>query len=92
MVKNTTPDMKIVKEEVFGPIAPIIIVKDAEEGIAVANGSEFGLGGSIWTKNLKKGEELARQLESGTVFVNSITKSDARMPFGGIKKSGVGRE
>lgn len=92
VVSNTTPDMKIVKEEVFGPIAPIIVVNDAAEAVQVANGSEFGLGGSVWTRDLAKGEKLARQLECGTTFVNSIVKSDPRMPFGGVKMSGLGRE
>ncbi|MFH1761318.1 MAG: NAD-dependent succinate-semialdehyde dehydrogenase [bacterium] len=92
VLSNTTPDMKVVSEEVFGPIAPVMVVKDAEEALKVANSSEFGLGGSIWTRDLRLGENLARRLESGTVFVNSITRSDPRMPFGGIKKSGIGRE
>ena len=92
VVTETVPEMRIVSEEVFGPIAPIIIVEDDKEAISVANASEFGLGGSVWTKNLSRGMNLARSLESGTVFVNSIVKSDPRMPFGGVKKSGIGRE
>ncbi len=92
VVTNTTPEMRVVKEEVFGPIAPIIVVKDEDEAIAVANSSEFGLGGSIWTRDLERGVRLARQVESGTLFVNSFTKSDPRMPFGGVKRSGLGRE
>ncbi len=92
VVSHTSADMRIVREEVFGPIAPIIVVQDEAEAIAVANGSEFGLGGSVWTADLERGERVARQLEVGTAFVNSIVKSDPRMPFGGVKKSGLGRE
>ncbi len=92
VLDNVTPDMKVVSEEVFGPAAPIIVVEGEEEAIRVANDSEFGLGGSVWTRDAERGERLARRIESGAVFVNSITKSDARMPFGGIKTSGLGRE
>jgi succinate-semialdehyde dehydrogenase/glutarate-semialdehyde dehydrogenase len=92
VVTATTQEMRVVREEVFGPIAPVIVVKDADEAVRVANDSEFGLGGSVWTADLARGEAIARRLESGTVFVNSIVKSDPRMPFGGVKKSGLGRE
>lgn len=84
--------MPAYAEETFGPVSAIIPVKDAEEAIAVANDSEFGLGGSIWSRDLKKAEEVARRIESGAIFVNGMTKSDPRLPFGGIKKSGFGRE
>ena len=84
--------MEIVKDEVFGPVAAIISVKDENEALKIANSTEFGLGGSVWTKDIEKGKEIAKKIESGTVFVNSITKSDPRMPFGGIKQSGLGRE
>ncbi|MCK9994811.1 MAG: NAD-dependent succinate-semialdehyde dehydrogenase [Candidatus Krumholzibacteria bacterium] len=92
VVTNTRPGMRLVDEEVFGPIAPIITVKDEAEAISLANSSEFGLGGSVWTRDLARGVRVARQVESGTLFVNSITKSDPRMPFGGVKNSGLGRE
>jgi len=92
VVSNARSGMRIVDEEVFGPIAPIITVKDEAAAIALANSSEFGLGGSVWTRDLARGERVARAVESGTLFVNSITKSDPRMPFGGVKNSGLGRE
>lgn len=89
---NVTPGMPAYHDEMFGPVAAIISVKDEEEAIRVANDSPFGLGASLWTKDLAKAEKLARRIESGAVFVNSMTKSDPRLPFGGIKKSGIGRE
>ena len=92
VLSNIKNNMKVVTEEVFGPVAPIIIVNDEEEAIKVANNSEFGLGASIWTKDENKGLEIAKQIEAGDVFINSVVKSDPRMPFGGIKKSGIGRE
>jgi succinate-semialdehyde dehydrogenase/glutarate-semialdehyde dehydrogenase len=84
--------MRLYDEEAFGPVASVIRVADEIEAIAVANGSRFGLGGSVWTKDKERGERVARQVESGAVFVNGVTKSDPRLPFGGIKKSGYGRE
>ena len=67
-------------------------MKSEEDAIAVANDSEFGLGGSVWTRDIVRGEKVARKLETGAVFVNGLMKSDPRLPFGGIKKSGYGRE
>jgi acyl-CoA reductase-like NAD-dependent aldehyde dehydrogenase len=92
VLADVTVDMPVAREEVFGPIAPIIVVKDEDEAVTVANSTEFGLGGSVWTKDIRRGLRIARRLDAGTVFVNSIVKSDPRMPFGGIKKSGLGRE
>ncbi|MEE8417065.1 MAG: aldehyde dehydrogenase family protein, partial [candidate division Zixibacteria bacterium] len=76
----------------FGPVSAIIPVKDADEAVAVANDSEFGLGGSVWSRDIEKAEYVARRIESGAVFINGMAKSDPRLPFGGIKKSGYGRE
>lgn len=92
IISNVSHEMEVVKEEVFGPAAPIIIVKNEEEAIREANNSEFGLGASIWTNNIERGIRLARQIESGIVSVNEMVKSDPRLPFGGVKKSGIGRE
>ena len=89
---ETTWEMKVMHEEVFGPVAAVAVVDDEEEAIETANHSEFGLGASIWTGDLERARRLARNLEAGCVFVNSIVKSDPRMPFGGVKKSGLGRE
>ncbi|MCF7808808.1 MAG: NAD-dependent succinate-semialdehyde dehydrogenase [Candidatus Marinimicrobia bacterium] len=92
VISDVKKGMAIYAEETFGPVSAIIPVKDEEEAIQVANDSDFGLGGSLWTADVKRGEALARRVESGAVFVNGMTMSDPRMPFGGIKKSGYGRE
>jgi acyl-CoA reductase-like NAD-dependent aldehyde dehydrogenase len=92
IVSNVSQDMKIIREEVFGPAAPIIIVNNEEEAVAEANNSEFGLGASIWTNNLERGMRLARRIQSGIVSINEMVKSDPRLPFGGTKLSGIGRE
>jgi succinate-semialdehyde dehydrogenase/glutarate-semialdehyde dehydrogenase len=84
--------MTLYHEETFGPVSAIIPVKNAEEAIHVANDSDFGLGGSLWTQDLVKGEAMARRIESGAVFINGMTASDPRLPFGGVKQSGYGRE
>ena len=92
VISDVRRGMSLYHEETFGPVSAIIPVKDAEQAIEVANDSEFGLGGSLWTNDLVRGEKLARQVESGAVFVNGMTVSDPRLPFGGIKRSGYGRE
>jgi aldehyde dehydrogenase len=92
IISNVTPQMDILREGVYGPVAPIIVVNNEEEAIREANNSEFGLGASIWTNNIERGIHLARQIQSGMVSVNEIVKTDPRMPFGGIKHSGNGRE
>ena len=89
---NTTPNMRIVNEEVFGPVAPILIAENEKEAIKLANDSEFGLGASIWTKDLENAEVLSNIIKSGIVSVNNVVVSDPRVPFGGVKKSGFGRE
>ena len=92
IMKNVSPKMNIASEEVFGPIAPIITVDDENEAMKIANDSKYGLGASIWTQDLDKAEKLSRAVESGIVTVNNVVVSDPRVPFGGIKNSGFGRE
>ena len=92
IVSNTNQDMDVLTDETFGPIAPISIVKTEEEAITLANSSEYGLGASIWSKDTNKAEELAKSIQSGFVAINGMVTSDPRLPFGGIKKSGIGRE
>jgi succinate-semialdehyde dehydrogenase/glutarate-semialdehyde dehydrogenase len=84
--------MPVYSQETFGPVVSLITVKNEEEAIRVANDSDFGLGGCVWTRDLKRGEKIARKIDTGAMFVNGMTKSDPRLPFGGIKKSGYGRE
>lgn len=86
------PGTVAFEEELFGPVASIVVADDADHAVALANNTRFGLGGSVWTDDLEKGEQMARRLEVGCAFVNSLTKSDPRLPFGGIKDSGYGRE
>ncbi|MGI9011293.1 MAG: NAD-dependent succinate-semialdehyde dehydrogenase [Nitrososphaeraceae archaeon] len=92
ILKNVPDSSRIAKEETFGPIAPITIVNDEIEAIKLANNSEFGLGASIWTTDLEKAEKLTNMIQAGIVTVNNVVISDPRVPFGGIKKSGFGRE
>jgi len=92
VLTNVKPGIAAFDEETFGPVAAVIRVKDEAEAIAMANNSRFGLGSSLWTTNLERANRLAAQIESGMVFVNSMTRSDSRLPFGGVKASGFGRE
>lgn len=92
ILDHITPEMRVWNEELFGPVALIIRVSDAEEALRIANASSFGLGGSVWTEDRERGEQLARQLDCGCAFVNELVKSDPRLPFGGTKRSGFGRE
>jgi succinate-semialdehyde dehydrogenase/glutarate-semialdehyde dehydrogenase len=92
LLTRVQPGMPAFEEEIFGPVFSIIQVKNEQEAVALANASRFGLGGNIWTKDMDKGTGLARQINSGSVFINSMVKSEPALPFGGIKKSGYGRE
>ncbi len=92
VLAGVRPGMPVYHEETFGPVAAVIRVRDAEEALRVANDSEFGLGASVWTNDVERGEMLAERVEAGLVFVNGMVASDARLPFGGVKKSGYGRE
>lgn len=92
IISGVGHEMSVLKEEVFGPAAPIIVVEDEVQAIREANNSEFGLGASVWTNDIERGIKVARQIESGIVSVNEMVKSDPRLPFGGVKKSGIGRE
>ena len=92
ILKNVSTNMRVAQEEVFGPVAPIIVADDEIEAVRVANNSQYGLGASIWTQDLDKAENLSRMIRSGIVTVNNVVISDPRVPFGGVKKSGFGRE
>ncbi|MDM0029972.1 NAD-dependent succinate-semialdehyde dehydrogenase [Variovorax saccharolyticus] len=92
VLDHVKPAMTAAREETFGPAAAIVRVRDAGEAVAVANGTPFGLGAALWTRDLDRARTLARQVEAGAVFVNGLVASDPRLPFGGIKASGYGRE
>lgn len=92
ILSNVKKGMLAYEEELFGPVAILIKVKDEEEAIRVANDTPYGLGASLWTNDNEKGKKLAKKIEAGSVFINGMVKSDPRLPFGGIKLSGFGRE
>jgi succinate-semialdehyde dehydrogenase/glutarate-semialdehyde dehydrogenase len=92
LLDRVTEGMPAADEETFGPVAPIIRVADADEAVAVANRSRYGLGGAVWSNNREQAEAVAQRLDVGAVFVNGMVKSDPRLPFGGVKASGYGRE
>jgi succinate-semialdehyde dehydrogenase/glutarate-semialdehyde dehydrogenase len=92
MLDHVTPDMTVAREETFGPAAAILRVRNADDAIALANGTEFGLGAALWTGDAERGRALSREIDAGAVFVNGMVASDARLPFGGVKQSGYGRE
>jgi len=92
LLLNVKEGMPAFDEETFGPLAVVIVARDETEAIQLANDSRYGLGGSVWTKDIEKGIAIAKKMETGAVFINALVKSDPRLPFGGIKKSGYGRE
>jgi succinate-semialdehyde dehydrogenase/glutarate-semialdehyde dehydrogenase len=92
ILDRVAPGMPAWSEELFGPVALVIRARDEADAVRIANDSPFGLGGSVWTADSVRGERVARQLECGCAFVNGLVKSDPRLPFGGVKHSGYGRE
>jgi succinate-semialdehyde dehydrogenase/glutarate-semialdehyde dehydrogenase len=92
VVGDVAPGMRMADEETFGPAAALMRARDAEHALELANDCRYGLGGNLWTRDLARAEQLAARLESGNVFINGMTASDPRLPFGGVKKSGHGRE
>lgn len=92
ILDRVVPGMPAFDEELFGPVAAVSRAGDEDEAVALANRSRFGLGASVWTRDSARGERIALRLQSGAVFVNGLVKSDPRLPFGGIKDSGYGRE
>lgn len=92
VLSGVTPAMRAYREELFGPVAVVYRVPDEEAALALANDTDFGLGGSVWTSDRERGLAFARRLQCGCAFVNELVKSDPRLPFGGIKASGYGRE
>jgi acyl-CoA reductase-like NAD-dependent aldehyde dehydrogenase len=92
VVVGVEPGMAVFDEETFGPVASFTRFTTEEDGLRLANHSRYGLGGNLWTKDVERGVRLAAELDTGGVFVNGMTHSDARVPFGGVKRSGYGRE
>ena len=92
LIPAASTDMKVCNVEVFGPIAPVITVMDEDEAVEIANSTEFGLGAEIWSRDLERAQRLAKRIKSGFVAINGTVKLDPRLPFGGVKKSGIGRE
>ena len=92
ILDRVAPGMRAYEEELFGPVAIVIRARDEADALRIANDNRYGLGGTVWTRDAQKGEALARQMQSGSTFINGMVKSDPRLPFGGIKASGYGRE
>ena len=92
ILDRVAPGMPAYEQELFGPVAAVIRVRDEDEALAVADASRYGLAGSVWTRDTARGERLARRIQAGACFVNGMVKSDPRLPFGGVKASGYGRE
>jgi acyl-CoA reductase-like NAD-dependent aldehyde dehydrogenase len=92
VLTNTSPSMKIVREEIFGPVVVAAPFSDLDEIAAAANDTEYGLGAGVWTKDISKAHALAKKIRAGTVWINCYNVFDASLPFGGYKQSGWGRE
>lgn len=92
VLADLRPGMPAYDDELFGPVASVLIARDADDAVRLANDTPFGLGASIWTADLPRAQELAGRIEAGDVHINDFVKSDPRLPFGGVKKSGYGRE
>ena len=92
VLEGVNPDMPAFREETFGPVAAVVRAPDPIEAVRLANDTEYGLGAALWTRDIGRAKELARHIEAGSVFINGMVASDPRLPFGGIKRSGYGRE
>jgi succinate-semialdehyde dehydrogenase/glutarate-semialdehyde dehydrogenase len=92
VLDSVSKGMPAFDEETFGPVAAVIRAQDEADAIRLANDSSFGLGASLWTQNRERAERVVAEIEAGCVFVNELVKSDPRLPFGGVKRSGYGRE
>ena len=92
LLVNVTNNMRVAREEIFGPVACIIKFKDEEEVIAMANDNDYGLGGAVWTRDINRAIRVSRAIETGRMWVNTYNAIPEGAPFGGYKASGIGRE
>ena len=92
LLGNVTNDMAVAQNEIFGPVAVVIKFRTEEEVVAMANDSEYGLGGAVWTRDINRALRVARSVRTGRMWVNTYNELPAHTPFGGYKKSGIGRE
>ena len=92
VLTGVTPEMPVFREETFGPVAAVVRAADEEAAVGLANDTAYGLGASVWTRDTERAQRLGRRVESGSLFVNAVVASDPRLPFGGVKRSGYGRE
>ncbi|MBW3630494.1 MAG: aldehyde dehydrogenase family protein, partial [Gemmatimonadetes bacterium] len=92
VVRHARPDMRVIREEVFGPVTAVTTFRDEDEAVALANSTEFGLAGSVWTKDVHRAHRVAARLRAGTVWVNAYRVVGPHVPFGGFGASGIGRE
>jgi succinate-semialdehyde dehydrogenase/glutarate-semialdehyde dehydrogenase len=92
VLEGVSEEMPAFRQETFGPVAAVLRARDAEDAVRLANDTEYGLGSNLWTRDTERGKQLARRIEAGSVFINGMVASDPRLPFGGIKRSGYGRE
>jgi succinate-semialdehyde dehydrogenase/glutarate-semialdehyde dehydrogenase len=92
VLTGVTTEMPVFREETFGPVAAVIRARDEDEAIALGNDTVYGLGSNLWTADVERARTLARRIEAGGVFINGMVASDPRLPFGGVKRSGYGRE
>ena len=89
---DVTEDMSVFRNETFGPVFCVSKIKDVDDAIRLANKSQYGLGGSLWTSDISQAKKIVKKINTGAIFINDMTKSDPRLPFGGINKSGYGIE
>jgi succinate-semialdehyde dehydrogenase/glutarate-semialdehyde dehydrogenase len=92
VLADVTEEMPVMREETFGPVAAVMAAADEDEAVALANRTEFGLGANLWTRDLERARRLVPRLEAGSVFINGMVASTPSLPFGGVKRSGFGRE